>query len=168
MKACDYIKKTREYLDYLERHLINVDEAWHIVKEKCADMRFIYDDVFYHHLEHDILQHDLSKLSKSEFIPYRETFYPTKYEPKNIELGEAWAHHQNHNPHHWQHWTNILGHRFHPDDWEINAAHMVIDWMAMGTEFGDTAKEYYEKNRDEIKLPKYAIDFIYEIFKRVY
>jgi len=30
---------------------------------------------------------------------------------------------------------------------------MVLDWMAMGLKFGDTAEEYYENNRDKIKIP---------------
>ena len=45
---------------------------------------------------------------------------------------------------------------------------MVLDWMAMGYKFGDTAQEYYEKNKEKIELPDWAIEFIYEIFRRVY
>ena len=40
--------------------------------------------------------------------------------------------------------------------------------MAMGYEFGDTAKEYYENNKAKIDLPKWAIDEMYKIFDIVY
>jgi len=44
---------------------------------------------------------------------------------------------------------------------------MVLDWMAMGYKFGDTAQEYYEKNKEKIKIPSWAVDFIYQIFDRI-
>lgn len=167
MLAIDYIEKTREYLDYLERHIRNVEKAWKIFKEKCADFRVIQDDVFYNHLERDIFNHDVSKLLEDEFIQYRRAFYPTEFEKRDDYLKTAWPHHIENNSHHWQNWTKRTSLWFHPDDWEVDCAHMVIDWMAMGFEFGDTPKSYYEKNMDKIELPAYAIDFIYEIFKRI-
>jgi hypothetical protein len=45
---------------------------------------------------------------------------------------------------------------------------MVIDWMAMGIKFNDTAQSYYEKNKDKIDLPEKGVKFIYEIFEKVY
>jgi len=44
----------------------------------------------------------------------------------------------------------------------------VIDWVAMGFKFNDTAKEYYEKNKHEINLPDWAIKLMYEIFDCIY
>ena len=38
----------------------------------------------------------------------------------------------------------------------------------MGFEFGDTAKGYYEKNKDKINLPEWAIELIYTIFDCIY
>lgn len=55
-----------------------------------------------------------------------------------------------------------------PYAWEVHCVHMVIDWMAMGYKFNDNAKIYYERNKDKIKLPEYAVVFIYEIFNRIY
>lgn len=40
--------------------------------------------------------------------------------------------------------------------------------MAMGKKFGDTAKEYYSKNKERIGLPEWADVFINEIFDCVY
>ena len=45
---------------------------------------------------------------------------------------------------------------------------MVIDWVAMGFEFGDTAKSYYESNKEKIVIPKWAEEFMYEIFDCIY
>ena len=166
MKALAQIEKTREYLDYLEEHILNVEKAWKEVKEKCKDMRFIYDDLFYNTLDKEVEFHDISKLSEYEFIQYRKSFYPADGEGKH-DMSDAWEHHKSNNPHHWENWTKQTGCQWHPDDWEADCAHMVIDWMAMGYKFGDTAQEFYENNKDKIQLPKCGIDFIYEIFYRI-
>ena len=41
---------------------------------------------------------------------------------------------------------------------------MVLDWMAMGYHFKNTAKSYYEKNKSKINLPPWADEFVNEIF----
>lgn len=82
-------------------------------------------------------------------------------------MSSAWENHKKENMHHWETWTDRIQ-TLTPNEWEIHCAHMVIDWMAMGYKFGDIAKSYYEKNKDNIKIPDYAVSFIYEIFNRVY
>lgn len=165
MKALEQINKTREYLNYLEEHILNVQKAWNVIKEKCKDLRFMYDDFYYFSIDEEIYNHDVSKLSEQEFVQYRKSFYPTSEESK-YDISEAWEHHKKNNPHHWENWTTIKP-RWDAD-WEVHCVHMVCDWMAMGYKFGDTAKMYYESNKDKIILPEYAIDFIYSIFDRVY
>ena len=164
MKALKLIEKTREYLDYLEEHINNVRKAWLEVQDKCQDMRFIWDDFVYHRLGMEVLNHDLSKLLEQEFVQYRKAFFPADGEPK-YDMAEAWEHHKANNPHHWENWTQRGN--YDPYEWEINCAHMVIDWMAMGYKFKDTARQYYEKNKERIELPDYAVSFIYEIFDRI-
>ena len=170
----------REYLDYIEEHYDNVQKAWKIIQEKCSDMKFIYDDFSFYILNNDIKNHDESKLDKEEFQYYRQYFFPTEkeefianscngmsvkdYYKDNFNI--AWEMHKAHNQHHWQTWTRINYH--YPEQLTINCVHMVVDWIAMSIKFGDTAKDYYEKNKDEIKLPDWAVEFIYEIFDRVY
>lgn len=156
------INKTREYLDYIETHVLNVQRAWEELKEKCRDMRFIWDDFVYWSIEAEILSHDLSKMSEFELVQYRRVFFPTKTEQGVYDLGDAWEHHKDNNPHHWENWTK------RENEWEINCVHMVCDWIAMGYEFKDNAQQYYEKNKKRIKLPVYAVVFIYEIFNRIY
>jgi hypothetical protein len=164
MEALELIRRTRNYLDYLEEHILNVRKAWSELQEKCKDMRFIYDDYVYHWIGGEVEEHDLSKLSEHEFVQYRKVFYPASFEPKS-ELLLAWEHHKLNNKHHWENWTNIS--RCNPYEWEVHCVHMVIDWMAMSYKLGGTAKKYYENNKEKIKIPDFAVDFIYEIFKRI-
>jgi len=164
MSTLDKIEKTRQYLDYLEKHIHNIKKAWNYLQEKCKDMRFIHDDFVFFSIDGQVEYHDISKLSEHEFVQYRRHFYPCNEEDV-YDIKEAWEHHKKENPHHWQHWTNKE--YYHPYELEINCVHMIIDWMAMGYVFGDTPQKYYESNKNKIKLPQHAIDFIYEIFKRI-
>ena len=74
---------------------------------------------------------------------------------------------QKNNPHHWENWTANIECLGFPDSWEIDCAHMICDWMAMGYSFGDTAQQYYENNKNKIHLPEFAMPFIYQIFDRI-
>ena len=47
------------------------------LKEKCKDMRFVWDDFYYFSIDTEIEHHDVSKMSENEFIQYRKAFYPT-------------------------------------------------------------------------------------------
>lgn len=164
MIILEQIKKTREYLDYIEEHVLNVRRAWQEIQEKCKDMNIVYDDFLYNWLGDEVERHDLSKMSEQEFVQYRKAFYPATPEHK-YDMSDAWEHHKKHNPHHWANWTKKE--YYHPNEWSVHCTHMVIDWMAMGYKFGDTVQEYYEKNRDKIELPSYAVSFIYMIFERL-
>lgn len=163
-QTTEIIKKTREYLDYIEEHVLNVQKAWSELQSKCKDMSFISDDYIWALIDDYVKEHDLSKLSEQEFIQYRKSFYPLDNEPK-FDMSEAWEHHKENNPHHWENWTKKSD--WIPFEWEAHCVHMVADWMAMGYKFGDTAQQYYENNKDKIELPDYAIKFIYEIFERI-
>lgn len=44
---------------------------------------------------------------------------------------------------------------------------MVIDWLAMSYEFGDTPREYYEANKDRIELTEDSEKLIYDIFNKL-
>ena len=39
----------------------------------------------------------------------------------------------------------------------------VLDWMAMGYTFNDRPYQFYEKNKEKIKLPKAERDFIEKV-----
>lgn len=162
----DKLNKFREYIDYIEEHYYNVQKSWELVQVKCKDMHFIYDDNLFFQLDAEIKNHDLSKLSGMEFTQYRQFFFPTNQEIKDkLLFSKAWDHHKVKNSHHWQTWT-MEG--FGRAKQELALVHNIVDWMAMGIKFNDTAKSYYEKNKEEIKLPEWAIKLMYEIFDCVY
>lgn len=167
----EVIQKTREYLDYVERHINNVQKAWELIKEKCKneDFDFLTNEIKHNLILNDVLWHDLSKLSENEFVQYRQYFFPTDFETKNKgKFLQAWEHHKTHNKHHWQSWTKHLENTNEHPMKEVYVVTMVIDWVAMGFEFGDTAKAYYEANKDDILLPDWAIKLMYKIFDCVY
>lgn len=160
------IQKFREYLDYVEEHYNNVQKAWKLMQEKCKNMNFVYDDWLFLQIDAMVKNHDISKLSEEEFTQYRQFFFPTKSEQKNKELfNKAWEHHKIENDHHWQTWTSE---NFNKNLQEIALVHNIIDWVAMGLKFGDTARDYYEKNKNEIKIPDWAEKYIYQIFDCIY
>ena len=81
-------------------------------------------------------------------------------------MNEGWMHHLGNNPHHWQYWTERD--YAYPNQKLIYLIENICDWMAMGYEFGDTAQEYYENNKDKIILPEWAIKEMYKIFEIIY
>lgn len=169
----ELIKKTREYLDYIEEHYNNVQKSFEILKEKCAGKNLLHegDDYKWYTLCRNVELHDKSKLSSFEFQAYRAKFFPTEYEKENDKglikqlFNEAWEHHKSYNHHHWENWILIDKDNIHVDLFIIEN---VCDWMAMGMKFGDTAKSYYEKNKERIAIPKGAENYMYEIFDCIY
>lgn len=164
----DKIAKFREYLDYFERHYDNVQRAWALINEKCDNggFRFMYDDFVWNVIDTEVKAHDDSKLSANEFTQYRNYWFPATNEEKDqAPYLSAWEHHKDHNEHHWQNWTAKHSATPYADAFLVMN---VVDWVAMGFEFGDTAKDYYEKNKEEIKLPDWAVKLMYEIFDCIY
>lgn len=166
-----YIDKTREYLDYLEEHFDNIRKAFQELSEACDGMVWVGDDCTWHTLRQEICYHDVSKFSAEEFVAYRNRFFPL-HTPSNEDeeaFKEAWIHHYMNNEHHWE-FINKLPKELidtKPGLVERYLVHMLVDWTAMGYKFGDTAQEYYESNKDKIKLLPDHEKFIYTIFERL-
>lgn len=55
-----------------------------------------------------LLVHDLSKFGPHELFAYGRQFFGDKGDPDGF--AEAWLHHQNVNPHHWEYWMPRTGH----------------------------------------------------------
>ncbi len=165
MAAQDYIDKTREYLDYVEEHIENVRMSFVELNDKCQGQWWIVDDETWHTLRNQIEYHDISKLSAAELVQYRDKFYPVDGEKVGVRVGagmpcgiddqfsNAWEHHKECNSHH---------HEVVKD--HIDVLHMVIDWMAMSLKFGDTPRQYYEANKDRIKLSDEHKKLMIEVF----
>lgn len=164
MIGIQHINKIREYCDYVEDHLLNVEKAWEILQVACKDMYFISDDFLFWKIDAMVRAHDVSKMSPEEFIHYQRTFFPFG-ERDASGFASAWQHHLEHNPHHWERWTTIK--EQYLNEQACHCVCMVIDWMAMGMKFGDTAEQFYEKSRDKIELPEWSIKLIGEIIERL-
>jgi hypothetical protein len=95
------------------------------------------------------ITHDLSKFHPKEFFAYAKYFYISEENYKD-EFKIAKEHHYRKNPHHWQYWLDKNGEPLEMSQEAIEQ--MIADWEGMGLEFGDTAQEYYLKNRERIKL----------------
>ena len=171
MRALEAIDRTRDYLDYVERHINNVARAWGEVMEameRSGGYPVWFDDYRYESLRGEVERHDLSKLSPEELVQYRMKFYPTTYEAlPNADnatklFEEAWQHHWENNHHHWEKWAGTD--YYNPYEAEYHCTHMVIDWLAMSYEFGDTPRAYYEKNKERIELPDWAVKYINDLF----
>jgi len=144
------ITRTREYLDYIERHYENVQEAWSNFR---PELEGEYPKEFLAKLDDEIKEHDVSKLSDDEFIRYRDKFYPEDEEENrrngdSVQFNLAWKHHKESNNHHWQNWSSMLD----GDEKRRAIIHNVIDWSAMGVEFGNNALDYYRENRNKIVI----------------
>ena len=156
MIASQYIKKSREYLDYVDEHIENVRQAFGELTKLCDGMWWVGDDYAWHTLRRQVIEHDISKLSKEEFVQYRDSFYPICDEDKNNScFDEAWENHKRKNKHHHESLKDLL-----------DVVHMVVDWTAMGYKFGDTAREYYEKNKEKISLSTEQKQTMFEIFDK--
>lgn len=95
-----------------------------------------------------LLIHDMSKFSRAEWGAYVRWFKGgDKSAAAKAAFGEAWAHHWQNNPHHWQYWCGGDGSMLTPMP-ERYAREMVADWygaaMAQGKE---DCWAWYRKNR---------------------
>lgn len=107
-------------------------------------------------------KHDLSKFEEPERTPYIELTWCKKQgiRSNNPEIHKATMHHVLNNSHHPEYWNpkeaNIdLANRDKankPIDVSkmpnIDIAEMCCDWVAMGIEMGNTAKDWYKKVKD--------------------
>lgn len=150
------LEKQKQYKDYINEHIRNVQKAWEEVQTKCKytldELCGGYSDVIIKMVDDDINSHDKSKFSEEEFEPYRKNFYPIseeeqKQNEKDFDI--AWKHHYMNNPHHWDYWY----HTDRMNDMHLtHIIHMVCDWQAMGCKFGNNALQWYEENKKDIKL----------------
>lgn len=148
-----------QYKEYINNHKLNVQKAWGRIKNNADCMELISKnfiniaiDKAIELLDELIRNHDSSKFSKEEFDAYRKNYYPISPEEKesNTEnFDKAWRHHYINNLHHWDWWYESGNMDNMPFTHVIE---MICDWEAMGYQFGNTSKEWYEKNKNEIHL----------------
>ena len=132
------IQKIKPYWKYFK----------YVLKHKKAVFKICWSKKMYWHA----FTHDLSKFLPDEFIPYAQYFYidKIKYQGK---FNKAKDLHFKRNKHHWQRWVSgIMPQKY--------VQQMVCDWKAMSAVFGDTVKDYYQKNKDEIIMHKHSRDLL--------
>jgi len=149
--------KYLKYLRYVLRH------RWYVFIE-CCKMKIYWRGII----------HDLSKFLPDEFIPYANYFYGKSskkqkrddtgyyvpYETGDGKFDFAWLLHQKRNKHHWQYWVLIRDNDDNKGEYVIlnmplkYRKEMLADWRGAGKAqgFGNNTKEWYEKNKDKMKL----------------
>ena len=161
-------EKQKEYIKYIDEHVKNVQKAWFEMKIRCKTyLTYMCPMSDFKLIEHCINTHDRSKYSSDEFEPYRKNFYPINDEEKNNnkeDFDKAWVHHYMTNPHHWNHWSSIGREDEMPFTFVVE---MVCDWQAMGYKFGNNAKDWYEKNKNEIVLGKRQRKWVEELLDKL-
>ena len=137
------------YFSYIREHQENIMRAWKELIPKLTGVSWL-DDFTFHSIDNLVKIHDESKFSQEEFEGYRQWFYPAPDEVKNKDRFEqAWLHHKNHNPHHWNYWlldTKPLSMPF------MYIVEMLLDWKAMSYKFNDCPVDYWLKNKDSMIL----------------
>lgn len=137
--ATESIKK--EYEKYILEHLKNVKKAYEFIKKNLPE---ILKDCDIDKLDEMIKNHDASKYSEEEFMPYAEHFYGktkgTKTED-DIEFQKAWKHHYETNSHHPQYWKGA-------EMDQESIIEMICDWWSFGWKKNNLYEliDFYESN----------------------
>ena len=171
----DAIHKTRAYLNYLEQHYVAVQDAWAKVQVVCSDMKFLHNEDICYRIDKAVKEHDASKLTSQEFVPFRRQYYPTNKEKAQLALDpfvnrskylEAEALHIQRNNHHAEKWMALCEDRLYST---VSCVHMLCDWIARDVAIDSVpAPEYYQNSEHKSKMPVWADKLILEIFSRVY
>lgn len=96
----------------------------------------------------NLLIHDWSKFTPVEFSHYKRKHQQLPYDDDKMQA--AWLHHQNFNPHHWEHWISRSGHG--NDGISVReqtiampmkyVREMVADWMGSSRTYGHDKKNW--------------------------
>ena len=99
--------KDIKYEDYLNNHLEGIQKGYNWLQNNLPGI-FIHNEYDYSNKVKNLIDnHDESKYSIKEWIPYREYFYGVKTDNVRRDFDYAWLHHIHNNPHHWQYWVLI-------------------------------------------------------------
>lgn len=158
--------KEKKYDNYIVDHRYNIIDAFYemVMNE---DMNEWMDwDEYHVELYERVLAHDLSKFDEEEFDGYRAHYHPINEEEKLLneeEYEKAWEHHWKNNRHHWQARQFDVCEANLTKEQILDCLENVLDWMAMGYAFNDRPYQFYEKNKNTIKLPQLQQEFIEKI-----
>ena len=132
--------------------------TWKYLKYILNHKKFAFIECYKEGLYWRGVVHDMSKFIPSEFFPYAYKFnWPKQRSPKkqrqvNEDFSIAWLHHKNHNKHHWRYWVSDELKREAIEMPEKCMMEMICDWRAMGRNGGESAPDFYKRNKDQIIL----------------
>lgn len=152
----------------LTRHLHNVNIHRFYVFKLCCKVGIPFQG----------LTHDLSKYSLCELIPSVKYFTDGKKSPlaeeKNIKgYSLAWLHHKGRNKHHFEYWYDYNARVKTPIIPFKYMKEMVCDRIAASKVYykdnynNNRALEYFNSQKDKIKMDKRLISFLEEVFIRL-
>lgn len=139
------MRKFTKYLQYVLRH------KWFVFLE-CCKLGIPFRGII----------HDLSKFLPSEFFPYMNHFYGDKNKESDLQFDKQWLKHIHRNKHHWQYWiltSNYNDNEYTEMEMPIKyAKEMIADWVGASRQqgYGSNIVQWYEKNKDKIKLHPYT------------
>lgn len=172
MEKTALLEKINEYFDYLAKHKANVVKAWNEMKPTISKIDFLSSWRIIEEMDLRIYDHDNTRYKEDEFIPYRQHFFPVPGEEANdAEFERAWQLHYRGNKHHWQYWVRKDGsfeEGYNVADKICGYLEMICDWQAMGYVKGDNALEYYNANKETIKIDPNWLAFVEEVLHLVY
>lgn len=140
-----------EYFNHYMKHTYYVVLAWKQIQDLLIANNII-SDMEFNRINQLIIWHDNSKITSDEWLTYARKFYPISIQDEDQvkrEFKKAVEHHKSNNFHHFESLQSYM-----KSDWKCYIIEMICDYIAMGWEFGIYIFEYYDKNREKIKLPQ--------------
>ena len=156
-----------KYLEYLEGHIGNVQEALNILIN--LDIPFINENK--NELLSIVSNHDASKYEEPEWSAYLHHFYPTCDEDslKTEEFEEARRCHIHNNPHHWDYWVEDgkLIDDIDEHEYKLYTVERLCDHMAMSIQNNNKPADWYYANKDHIIMPSYGYEFYEDMLAKI-
>jgi hypothetical protein len=152
-----------KYKSYVLQHKERVGQFADWLKKNCPD---VFEGVDLGHFDTMIKEHDESKFSEEEFVPYARFWYDDSehydYDPE-YEL--AWEHHYMNNEHHPEYWDG-------EDMPYIYILEMLCDWGSFSIakkDFKELSDYYYNeaKEDDEKNLSEATQEIIEDVLSRI-
>lgn len=150
----------KDYISYIDNHRAGVRKVFDEIMRPVLESEGVEESVL-EEIDTLIENHDKSKYGDKEFRSYRDRFYKYKdHEELPSDVSEAfdiaWNHHQNCNPHHWNYWVlvnDVDEPQVRPVDMPlVYIVEMLCDWQSAGKFYGNSAKDWYEKNGEKMIL----------------
>lgn len=149
-------------MDMLEKYLESLER--HISFVRQAGKRLGVDPA-------QLAQHDQSKYSEAELMPYARRFYGQGLDDEQVaaDFQRAWLHHLHNNPHHWQHWV-LINDEDGVDVLEMPqryALEMVADWMGASMAYTGSwdMTEWLERNYPRVMLHPSTREYVNSVLR---